>query len=244
MKRMWKLGGQTYEVLSIGSAGLAVWAGGYPRNARNRALVTNIMSTKKSVCVGRFLVDVPRSREFNLACVRISGFAIETVDAGVDAFTEREFARAADIRAHLSNDDGTDEGGMIEASDYSLMSEARDTADDMSQPHLQANMETGINPRLGGKPVNLSLGEDAVPALRNGISSSIRPRKVFAVPVSAESRPITLLGKARLQSDNTMCMPYEVMFDIRGFDDRTAFKRQFILSSDRNSVANLVSTLP
>ena len=46
-----------------------------------------------------------------------------------------------------------------------------------------------------------------------------------------------------LQSDKTICTPGEVMFDIGGVDDRTAFKRRPILSSITHSVATLVSTL-
>jgi hypothetical protein len=62
------------------------------------------------------------------------------------------------------------------------MWEARGGADDLLQPHLLLSMETGTNPRPGGKPVDSSLHEDAVMALWNSISSSIRLRKSDAPP--------------------------------------------------------------
>lgn len=60
---------------------------------------------------------------------------------------------------------------------------------------------------------------------------------------AAESTQFLHSGRVCLQSDNTVCMPDEVMFDIRRFDDRTAFKRQFILSLRRNPIVKPVSTL-
>lgn len=61
---------------------------------------------------------------------------------------------------------------------YSFMWEARGIEDDHLQPYLMLNMETGTNPRPGGKPVDSSLHEDAVLALWDSISSSIRLRTV------------------------------------------------------------------
>jgi hypothetical protein len=60
---------------------------------------------------------------------------------------------------------------------YGFMWEAPGVSDDLSQPYLLLNMETGTNPRPGGKPVDSSLHEDAVLALWDSILSSIRLRK-------------------------------------------------------------------
>lgn len=60
---------------------------------------------------------------------------------------------------------------------------------------------------------------------------------------ATESTQFLRSGRPCLQLDNTVCRPDEVMFDIRRFDDRTAFKRQFILSSRRNPIVKPVSTL-
>ena len=60
---------------------------------------------------------------------------------------------------------------------YNFMWEVAGVKDDPLQPYLLLNMETGTNPRPGGKPVDSSLHEDAVLALWDCISSSIRLRK-------------------------------------------------------------------
>lgn len=65
---------------------------------------------------------------------------------------------------------------------YSFMWEARGVQDDPQQASLLLNMETGTNPRPGGKPVDSSLHEDAVLALWDSISSSIRLRKSDRLP--------------------------------------------------------------
>jgi len=65
---------------------------------------------------------------------------------------------------------------------YSFMWEARGIKDDLLQSYLLLNMETGTNPRPGGKPVDSSLHEDAVLALWDSISSSIRLRKSDSPP--------------------------------------------------------------
>lgn len=70
---------------------------------------------------------------------------------------------------------------------YSFMWEARGVENDPVQPYLFLNMETGTNPRPGGKPVDSSLHEDAVLALWDGISSSIRLRKSGPPPLADAS---------------------------------------------------------
>jgi hypothetical protein len=65
---------------------------------------------------------------------------------------------------------------------YGFMWESAGVPDDLSHPSLLLNMEMGTNPRPGGSPVNSSLNEDAVMALWDRISSSIRLRKCDARP--------------------------------------------------------------
>ena len=50
--------------------------------------------------------------------------------------------------------------------------------DDVNAPLLTLELQTGINPRAGGKPVQSSLSEDALIALWDKIASSIRLRPV------------------------------------------------------------------
>lgn len=59
---------------------------------------------------------------------------------------------------------------------YNFMWEARGVKDDLLQSYLLLNMETGTNPRPGGKPVDSSLHESAILDLWDRISSSIRLR--------------------------------------------------------------------
>jgi len=59
---------------------------------------------------------------------------------------------------------------------FGFMWEMRGQKDDPLQPYLLLQMETGTNPNAGGKPVETSLHQDAVLALWDRISSSIRLR--------------------------------------------------------------------
>lgn len=74
----------------------------------------------KTVCVGRYLVDVPGEAEVSLSGERISGFAIDTVEESQAAFRQRVAAREADIAARRADQDDNGEGGMIEARDLRI----------------------------------------------------------------------------------------------------------------------------
>jgi hypothetical protein len=70
----------------------------------------------KTVCVGRFLVDVPNEADVSLSREMMDGFEIDRTDESEMAFRERVTAREAAIRnpdAHA----GTRSGGMVEARD-------------------------------------------------------------------------------------------------------------------------------
>ncbi|MFD0877953.1 T6SS immunity protein Tli4 family protein [Massilia pinisoli] len=70
---------------------------------------------------------------------------------------------------------------------YGFMWEAAGVPDDLLHPSLLLRMETGTNPRPGGKPVESSLHQNAVMALWDRMSSSIRLRKPDARPVVSTS---------------------------------------------------------
>lgn len=72
---------------------------------------------------------------------------------------------------------------------YGFMWEAAGVPDDLQRPSLLLNMETGTNPRPGGQPVDSSLHEDAVMALWDSISSSIRLRRSDAPPPADSPAP-------------------------------------------------------
>ncbi|WP_198115304.1 T6SS immunity protein Tli4 family protein [Massilia rhizosphaerae] len=64
------------------------------------------------------------------------------------------------------------------ASTYGFTWETQGARGDLLHPFLSLELQGGISPRPGGKPVETSLHEDAVLALWDRISSTIRPRPV------------------------------------------------------------------
>lgn len=68
---------------------------------------------RRTVCVGRYLVDVPIQAELSLSGGMIDGFDIETIEESETAFQQRLAAREAEIGSHHPDNKG--EGGMVEA---------------------------------------------------------------------------------------------------------------------------------
>jgi hypothetical protein len=71
----------------------------------------------KTVCVGRYLVDVPGEADVSLSGERISGFAIDSVEEDEATFRERVAAREAEIAARGRDHDDSGEGGLLDAHD-------------------------------------------------------------------------------------------------------------------------------
>ena len=69
----------------------------------------------KTVCIGRFLIDVPSRSEITLSRERMAGFEVETIEESDDAFRNRMAAREADISAQEKATDS--DGGILEARD-------------------------------------------------------------------------------------------------------------------------------
>jgi hypothetical protein len=193
--------------------------------------------------MGLFLNSIPGGDSGSTLLERIAEIDEES---GID-----ELMRVTKLRSgkrSINGFDGEEEIDRVRelnlTTGYSFMWESRGFADDLSNPFLTLGMETGTNPRPGGRPVDSSLREDAALALWDGISSSIRLRDVGARRSSPEFKPAAHISQSCLQSDNTECTPNEVMLNIPRLDYKTAFNRQPVLSSDPNSIAKLVSTLP
>jgi hypothetical protein len=68
---------------------------------------------------------------------------------------------------------------------YGFSWDAPGVKDDVLQPYLSLELQTGISERAGGKPVETSLHEDALLALWDSIASSIRVRKSGPPPSDA-----------------------------------------------------------
>lgn len=68
-------------------------------NARDRYEVVKMTEQMKTVCVGRFLIDLPEKAEYSLRRSWIDGFDIESFNESVEDFQARVKAEEADIRA-------------------------------------------------------------------------------------------------------------------------------------------------
>ncbi|KGF82067.1 hypothetical protein IA69_09065 [Massilia sp. JS1662] len=147
-----------------------------------------------------FHLGLPGHPDMGLALSSVAGGRIddgllERVAVADAEASADEMLRVAKLRSGKRNINGIEGEEVLErvrelnfTTGYSLMWEARGGVDDLLQPHLLLNMETGTNPRPGGKPVDSSLHEDAVLALWDSISSSIRLRK-SGPPPSADPPP-------------------------------------------------------
>jgi hypothetical protein len=72
----------------------------------------------KTVCVGRYLVDVPVQAEVTLSRERVAGFEIDTIEEDEATFRARVVAREAEIAKRGTSSDGS--GGMVEARDLRI----------------------------------------------------------------------------------------------------------------------------
>ncbi len=103
--------------------------------------------------MGRFLVDVPGDAQLRFLHEMMDGFRIETIEDGEAVFGKRLAAREAEIEAR-----GTTTGSRRSSG----IADARDLL------------------RPGGQPVDASLRGEAVLALWDSVSSSIRLRSVVS----------------------------------------------------------------
>ncbi len=68
-----------------------------------------------TVCVGRYLIDVPENAAVSMSHERIGGFDVETVEESDAAFQARLEAREAGIGARTATASRNEPGGMVEA---------------------------------------------------------------------------------------------------------------------------------
>jgi hypothetical protein len=96
------------------------WAAGQVRSMRDRSEIAKMMETMKSVCVGRFLIDVPAQAEVILSHERVAGFDIETAEESEEAFRARIARRAAGIEARAPEGSADGRGGMVQTRTLAL----------------------------------------------------------------------------------------------------------------------------
>ena len=253
MKRMRTRGWRKPVALFVALGCAGSWATGQVRSVWDRAEVTNMMDKKKTRCVGRLLVDVPEQAETRLSGEMIEGFEIDTVEESDKAFCEGIAARESESAARPT--DGFDRGGIVEANDLHGPSmtgrvlaygrgHSYGFAGDRSGSFLALGMETGTHPHPGGQPVDSSLHRDAALALRDGVLSSIRLQEAGARPGAQFFTTAAHFSQRCLHSDNTECVPDEVMLDISRTVHRRSANQHSVLSTGPDSIAKLVSTLP
>ena len=95
----------------------ASWAASQVRSIRDVSSVEKLTGKTKTICVGRFLVDVPVEALTSMSHERIAGFDIKTFEETEAAFYERVSAREAAIVERGVGESGRDESAMIEAHD-------------------------------------------------------------------------------------------------------------------------------
>ena len=163
--------------------GLCIWRGVFaePLPEHENEHVTLHLGLPGHPDMGLAFDVMPAGRTDRSLLVRVAD-----VDAEASA---DEMLRVTKLRSGKRSINGIDGEEVLErvrelnfTTGYSFIWEAHGVENDHLQPYLLLNMETGTNPRPGGKPVESSLHEDAVLELWDSISSSIRLRKSDSPP--------------------------------------------------------------
>jgi hypothetical protein len=118
---MEKASGCGWRYLIVLLAALACagsWAAGQVRSMRDRSEVAKMTERRRTVCAGRYLIDVPAQAEASLSGVILDGFEIETMAEGETEFRERVAAHEAEIAGRGTAIDGT--GGIAETRDLRI----------------------------------------------------------------------------------------------------------------------------
>jgi hypothetical protein len=74
----------------------------------------------KTVCVGRYLIDVPAQAEVSLSHERIDGFDIESAEETEREFRQRVAARESELKQAGVNSSGDGRGGVVESRDLRI----------------------------------------------------------------------------------------------------------------------------
>ncbi|MGO4476931.1 T6SS immunity protein Tli4 family protein [Massilia sp. 2TAF26] len=107
-----------YVVISLMALGsMGSWAFSEARSMRDRSEVAHMTEKMKTVCVGRYVVDVPAQAEVSVSGSILDGFELVTVEESETAFRRRVAAREAAIEASQADPATNTEGGMVEAHD-------------------------------------------------------------------------------------------------------------------------------
>lgn len=117
MKPTGKGGWRKTAALVTGLVCAGAWATVQVRNMQDNALVSNMMAKKKTICMGRVLVDVPVDAGVSFSNELLDGFDIAEYEETDAEFGERLAAREIEIQASADRVEGKGPGGMIVARD-------------------------------------------------------------------------------------------------------------------------------
>ena len=115
MTRVRKGGWRELVVLLAALACAASWAAGHVRSVRDRSEVAKMTENLKTVCVGRYLVDVPVQAEVSLSGGMLGGFEISTREESEVEFQARIAARETELKTGGMNAASTATGGLVES---------------------------------------------------------------------------------------------------------------------------------
>lgn len=94
---MKRLTGRTLRLGALAIAFALVWIGVSAMNWHDKSKVAKMTEKMKTVCVGRFLIDLPASAEVSLGRAYVDGFDIEAQAETEESFRARIAAREAEL---------------------------------------------------------------------------------------------------------------------------------------------------
>jgi len=115
MTRTRKRGWRELIVLLAALACAGSWAASQVRSMRDRSEVAKMTEKMKTVCVGRYLIDVPSQAEVGLTHERIDGFEIVSAEESELEFQQRLASREAEINQGSGGSAGRGPGGIVES---------------------------------------------------------------------------------------------------------------------------------
>ena len=115
MTRIRKRGWRELIVLLAALACAGSWAAGQVRSMRDRSEVAKMTEKMKTVCVGRYLIDVPSQAEVDLTHERIDGFEIVSAEESEPEFRQRLATREVEINRGGDGSASRALGGIVES---------------------------------------------------------------------------------------------------------------------------------
>lgn len=93
------------------------WGAGEVRSVRDRSEVAKMTEKMKTVCVGRYLADLPNQAEVTLTGAMLDGFEVVAFEESERVFRNRVALREAEIADRGANPNVTTSSGMVAARD-------------------------------------------------------------------------------------------------------------------------------